>query len=305
MTNDWFVIINPTSGNGKSKKKIPKLVSELHNNSISFIHVITEHHNDGFKLVQKAISDGYRKFISVGGDGTLHNIVNGVMSQSIVKYSEIKIGIIPLGTGNDWVKTYGISKHLKKNIQTIKQEKSVLQDIGKINLLNSKSLIYFNNLAGIGFDGHVVNSITKYKKLRSLSYLVGVIKGFSTYKPIKLKITINNKEIFTTSLMTLIGICKYSGGGMQLTKNPNTTDGLFDITIAENITMNDVLWNIRKLFSGSIVNHPKVKTFKSNYIKININDDNQPFIQADGELITTSDLEFKVIPKAIQFIVPV
>jgi diacylglycerol kinase family enzyme len=84
MTNDWFVIINPTSGNGKSKKQIPKLLSELNTNSISFIHVITQYHNHGFELVQKAISEGYRKFISVGGDGTLHNIVNGVMSQQIV-----------------------------------------------------------------------------------------------------------------------------------------------------------------------------------------------------------------------------
>ena len=304
MTNDWFVIINPTSGNGKSKKLIPKLISELNANSISFIHVITEYHNHGFELVQKAISDGYKKFISVGGDGTLHNIVNGVMSQLIVNSSEIKIGVIPVGTGNDWIKTYGISKNIKKNIQVIKQENSILQDIGKINLINYKSIIYFNNLAGIGFDGHVVNSITKYKKLGSLSYLVGVIKGFSTYKPVQLKITINNKEIITTSLMTLIGICQYSGGGMQLTKNPDATDGLFDITIAENITIGNVLLNILKLFNGSIVNHPKVKTYKSNHVKIAIHDNSHPFIQADGELITTSNLEIQLIPKAIQFIIP-
>jgi diacylglycerol kinase family enzyme len=104
--------------------------------------------------------------------------------------------------------------------------------------------------------------------------------------------------------MTLVGICKYSGGGMQLTKNPNTTDGLFDITIAENITIGIVLLNILKLFNGTIVNHPKVKIFKSNHVKIEIHDDSKPFIQADGELITSSDLEFQLIPKAIQFIIP-
>ncbi|MFT7498840.1 MAG: diacylglycerol kinase (ATP) [Porticoccaceae bacterium] len=305
MTNDWFVIINPTSGNGKSKKQIPKLLSELNTNSISFIHVITQYHNHGFELVQKAISEGYRKFISVGGDGTLHNIVNGVMSQQIVNSFDIKIGVIPVGTGNDWIKTYGISKNIKKSVQVIKQEKTILQDVGKINLVNYKSIIYFNNLAGIGFDGYVVNSIHKYKKLGSLSYLVGVIKGFTTYKPVYLKITINNKEIITTSLMTLVGICKYSGGGMQLTKNPDSTDGFFDITIAENITMKDVLWNIRKLFNGRIVNHIKVKNFKSNHVKITVHDNSKPFIQADGELITTSNLEFQLIPKAIQFIIPV
>ncbi len=297
MNNHWFIIINPTSGNSKYKKYIPKL---LKSNDIVFQYKFTEYKNHEIELVQNAISNGYRKIISVGGDGTLHNIVNGIMSQNFVNSTDIKAAVFPTGTGNDWVKTYGITN----NITIIKQEKTTLQDIGKIYLEKDRSTIYFNNLAGIGFDGHVVNYINKYKKLGFISYLIGGIVGFSTYKPIDLKIIINQTEINIKSLMVLIGICKYSGGGMQLTKNVNSTDGLFDITIIKNINIMTLLVNILKLYNGKIVNHKKVTTYKTNKIKVIITDENSPYIQADGELIKTSDFEINLILKAIQFVTP-
>lgn len=304
MNSHWFVIINPTSGNGKSKKRIPKLLELLKEYNISFKSVETQYENHEIELVQNAISEGYRKIISVGGDGTLHNIVNGIMSQSVIKTSDIKVAVIPVGTGNDWVKTYGITTKIKENLSIIKNEKTTLQDIGKINLINSKSVVYFNNLAGIGFDGHTVNSINKYKKLGKISYLAGGLDGFTTYKPITTTLYFNNKEITTKSLMTLIGLCKYSGGGMKMTKDVNPTDGLFDITIIKIYGIGSVLLNLPKLYSGKIVNHKKVETYKTNKIKVTIPKGIKPFIQADGEIIPTSDFEVKMVPKAIQFVIP-
>ncbi len=304
MINNWFVIINPTSGNGKSKKQIPKLLKALKETNIPYEYKVTEHPNHSFEFVQNAILKGYRKIISIGGDGTLHNIVNGIMHQSTVNPSVIKVAVIPVGTGNDWVKTYRITTNINACLSIIKQEKTVYQDIGKINLLNSKSTVYFNNLAGIGFDGHTVNSINKYKRLGGLSYLVGGLDGFSTYKPITLKINFNTKEITTKSLMTLIGLCKYSGGGMQMTKNANPNDGLFDITIIKIYGFGRVLLNLSKLYNGKIVHHQKVETYKTDKIKVTIPKNTSPYIQADGELIESSDFEIELIPKAIQFVIP-
>ena len=304
MNNHWFVIINPTSGNRKYKKLIPRLLATLESNKILFNHKFTTYQKHEIELVQKAISDGYRKIISVGGDGTLHNIVNGIMSQKLVNSNEIKVAVFPTGTGNDWVKTYGITNNVIKNIEILKEEKIILQDIGKIYLEKDKSTIYFNNLAGIGFDGHVVKYINKYKKLGSISYLIGGIVGFFTYKPIDLKITLNEIEITIKSLMVLTGICQYSGGGMQLTKKPNSTDGLLDITIVKNINILTLLANVLKLYNGKIVDHKKVTTYKTKKIAIKITDKNTPYIQADGELIKSSDFKIELTPKAIQFVIP-
>ncbi len=303
MNTHWYVIINPASGNKRFKKKIPTLLNLLSIHNIEHTYGLTEYSEYEFELVQNAIKEGYRKIISVGGDGTLHHIVNGIMSQNDVNSNEIKVAVIPTGTGNDWVKTYGITNNILKSIELIKQEKTILQDIGKVTLENKKEPIYFNNLTGIGFDGHVVNYINKYKKLGSLAYIVGALMGFSTYKSSEFKIVFNNQEIVTKSLMTLIGICNYSGGGMQLTKNPNSTDGLLDISIIKDINIGTVLLNILKLYNGKIVDHKKVTTYKTNKINLTINDTSKPFIQSDGELITSSNFEISIVPKAIQFVI--
>ena len=102
--------------------------------------------------------------------------------------------------------------------------------------------------------------------------------------------------------MVVCGICKYSGGGMQFTKNVNTTDGLLDITIAKNLNFLDLIINLPKLYSGAIVNHKKVSTHKTSEITIKpIN--GTSFIQADGELITSDKLQINIIPKAINFVI--
>ena len=102
--------------------------------------------------------------------------------------------------------------------------------------------------------------------------------------------------------MTIIGICKFSGGGMQFTKDVNSTDGLLDITIAKNLTFWDLVLNLPKLYSGKIVNHKKVATFKTKEITVKPID-SEPFIQADDELIGTGKVSFKIIEKGIHFII--
>lgn len=302
MENTWYVIANPVSGNGAVKRKWNEIVSILNTNKLSFKFSFTKYHLHELELVKNATEKGFRKFISVGGDGTLHNVVNGIMSQ---KHNplDFKIAVIPLGTGNDWVKTYNISKNLNKTIAIIKKENTIIQDIGYIELLNSKKGVYFNNLAGLGFDGFVVNNINKYKKLGAFSYLYATIMSFFQYKKSLLTIEFNDNKLTTNSLLTLVGICQYSGGGMQLTKNINTNDGLFDISIAKNFSLIMMLLNIIKFYNGKIVNHKEIDNYKTSEIKIKSEDKNT-FIQADGELIGKGAFKAKIIPEALHFIIP-
>ena len=304
MYQKWFVIINPTSGNGKSKKLWPVISHELSKNNIDFEFSFTKYEKHSTTLIQNALNKGFKKFISVGGDGTLHNIVNGILILKIKNISEIKIGVIPIGTGNDWIKTYGISTNYKKAIQTIKKENTIYQDIGKITLSTNNKPYYFNNLAGIGFDGFVVNKVNKYKYLGFLAYLTGALVSLTKFKNNNLKINFNSTELKGKSLMFLFGICKYSGGGMQLTKDVKVRNGLFDISYIENIDLLTVITNIVNLFNGKITNHKAIKTFKSNKIEVEILSKHKAYIQADGELIPTDHFKVSILPKAIQFIVP-
>lgn len=304
MSAKWFVIINPTSGNGAAKKQWIPIYNELKKEQFYFDFAFTEHKKHSVTLLKNSLNQGITKFICVGGDGTLHTIVNGILNLNPPNISAIKLGIIPIGTANDWVKTYKISKDYKKAIQTIKAEFTVKQDIGKLLIYEHQKIVYFNNLAGIGFDGYVVNKVHKFKNLGFLAYLTGAILSIATYKKSRLQIKFNDIEIKERTLMLLIGICKYSGGGMQLTQNANPTDGLFDISHINKISLLTLLRNIGGLFNGNITNHKLVKNYKTSKLKIKDLDAQKTYIQADGELVGSGSFEAETISGTLNFIVP-
>jgi YegS/Rv2252/BmrU family lipid kinase len=298
----WFVIINPTSGNGLGQKKWPIIKSLLEAHHFVFEFAFTEHPKHSIELVHQNLKRNIKNFICIGGDGTIHNIVNGIMLQKNVKSTEIHVGVIPIGTGNDWVKTHKIPKDFDVAIKIIKKGNTAIQDIGKIELKNgAKPPVFFNNLAGIGFDGYVVSKIDKYKQIGALAYLYGALIGLFSFKTFHSKVSVNSKEISGKTLMILIGLCQYSGGGMQLTHTSNPFDALLDITIAKDFNKFEIIKNVAKLFNGNITNHKKITVLKTSSISIEINQEFKPFIQADGELIGSGPFEVSIIPKAFSF----
>ncbi|OUS02385.1 hypothetical protein A9Q86_03830 [Flavobacteriales bacterium 33_180_T64] len=298
----WFVIINPTSGNGSCKKKWAQIESLLAANDFTFEYAFTEYAKHSVNLVQNVINQGFKKIICVGGDGTLHNIINGIMSQSIVPTSEINVGVIPIGTGNDWVKTHHIPNNIVRAIEIIKRGTIKIQDVGKITLSNNQiPPVFFMNLAGIGFDGYVVSKVGKYKSIGAMAYLFGTLMGLFYFKNFNSEMAINSEVIKTKTLMILVGLCNYSGGGMQLTKSPNPFDGLFDVSIAKDLNKVDIITNVSKLFNGSIVNHPKIDSYKTTEIDVKVASEKHQFIQADGELIGTGNFKVSIIKKGFSF----
>lgn len=304
MNTDWFLIVNPTSGNGKSKKSWQHISTLLTNQGIRFSFAFSEYSKHESELVQNAIKNGFTKIISVGGDGTLHHIVNGIMSQKIVETNTIQLAVIPIGTGNDWVKTYNIPANIEKSILILKKGKTILQDIGQLTTEND-TITYFNNVAGIGYDGYVASKLKKLKRFGGIAYLLSGLYGLLFYKKSIFTIEINNQIINEKCLMVVFGICKYSGGGMQFTKNVNTSDGLLDITIAKNLSLLDMVLNLPKLYNGKIIHHKKVNTYKTKIVKVLPKKASElPFIQADGELINSGSVSVTIIKNAIQFMVP-
>ncbi|WOC41179.1 diacylglycerol kinase family lipid kinase [Polaribacter sp. HL-MS24] len=299
--NSWFIIANPTSGNRKFSVLWKEIQQILNENKLAYSFAFTQFSKHEIELVQKAIQQGFRNFISVGGDGTLHQVVNGIMLQRYVKTSDITIGVIPLGTGNDWIKTYNIPEDIKKSIDIITQKNTILQDIGVLMQKNS-IISYFNNVAGLGYDGYIVQKLNSLKKFGSIAYLLAGLYGLLFYKKGNFKIEFDHKKIKTRSLMTIFGICRFSGGGMQFTKEVDSSDGFLDITIAKNLTLFDLLFNIQKLYNGKIVHHPKIETYRSKKITV-VPQNPKTIIQADGELIGKGTISVSIIEKAIHFVI--
>jgi YegS/Rv2252/BmrU family lipid kinase len=301
MSMSWFIIVNPSSGNRNISEQWEKIQQLLKTKKIDFSFAFTQFSKHEIELVDKAIQNGFRNIISIGGDGTLHHVVNGIMQQRYVKTSNITIAVIPQGTGNDWIKTYNIPNDIEKAIEIISKKKTILQDIGVLETENN-IVSYFNNVAGLGYDGYIVNKLKTLKRFGSIAYLLSGLAGLLFYKKSVFKIIFDDKTIETKCLMTIFGLCKFSGGGMQFTKDVNSSDGLFDITIAKNLNLFDLVFNLPKLYSGKIVHHKKVETYKTKEITV-IPQTTKPFIQADGELIGTGKVSLKIIEKAIKFVI--
>ncbi|KAB8152090.1 YegS/Rv2252/BmrU family lipid kinase [Kordia sp. TARA_039_SRF] len=298
----WFLIVNPTSGSFSRKRKWTQITAAFEANELPYDFTFTQKPQHEYELVLEALQKGYRKFVCVGGDGTLHHIVNGLMQQQQVSLEEIKLAVIPLGTGNDWVKTYKIPTNIAKAVQIIKDEHTVFQDIGKLSLLQEPTTVFFNNVAGLGFDGYVVKRNERLKFLGPMSFLVSTVLGLISYKASEFTITSKEKEITSKSLLTIVGICQFSGGGMQLTKDVDPTDGLFDVSMAKRFSFWTLIRNVVRLFNGKIVNHPEVETFKTDAITIETSQKNT-YIQADGELIGTGGFVAEILSKKLQFVV--
>tara|TARA_R110000787_G_scaffold17133_4_gene54050 strand:- start:1728 stop:2666 length:939 start_codon:yes stop_codon:yes gene_type:complete len=303
VENSWFLIVNPTSGNTNFKKSWNRIQDLLKTKEIHFSFAFTQYTKHELILVDEAIKQGYRKFISVGGDGTLHHVVNGIMMQRYTNSSNIKLAVIPLGTGNDWIKTYNIPNSIENSIEIIQKEASFLQDIGCLELPNNR-IEYFNNIAGIGYDGYVVKKLKSLKMFGGIAYLLAGLSGLFFYKKSSYQISIQNEILEDKCLMVLFGICQFSGGGMQMTKDPKPNDGLLDITIAKNFSFFDLIFNLPKLYNGKIVHHKKVATYKVNQLGIK-DASKQSIIEADGEMIGSGSLKVSIIKKVIQFVIPI
>lgn len=297
----FFVIINPVSGHGKGKTTWQKIKPKLDQHfNIQFAYSAYSKHE--IEITKTAIKKGFKHFIIIGGDGTLNNFINGVFSQNHIASNAITFGVIPIGTGNDWVKTHKIPKNTTKALQTILNGQIDTQDVGCIRYLNSGLPdSYFINVAGVGFDGLVVNIVKDKRSFGKLTYILGAIKGLSKVKLFDVTITKDKKAIkHSNCFMIQIGIGKYTGSNMQLTKTPNPKDGLFDITIGLNLTKWDIIKNLPLLFNGKIVNHNKVNTYKTKRLQLDF-EDPIPFMQSDGEQLTKGNIEVSILSKAICF----
>lgn len=298
---EWYIVCNPTSGGGINNRSLKRILNYFQKFDLSYHLVLTQYAHHEENLVREAIMMGYRNFVCIGGDGTIHHMINGIMKQGFVDSSKIILAAIPKGTGNDWVKNYEIPRSEEKAVELIFKGKTTTQDIGKITINTSNKISFFTNAAGIGFDAFVVKNIQKYRKWKKLSYLLGGLTGFASFKNSKIKYQVHSKNKKDKLFMMNIGLCKYSGGGMQLTDYFNHQPGYFDLTIIESIVFSRIILNLNNLYNGKIAKIKEVNCSRTKSVEILTN--KHYYIQADGELIGKGPVSFELIPSSIQFII--
>ena len=307
MTNRWSVIVNPVSGGGKGLSDFPKISRLLRESGIEHDPVFTEHRYHATELAVEAANRGYRKIIVVGGDGTLNEVVNGLFIQKQCEPKEILLAVIAVGTGNDWVRTFGIPRNYSAVVRAIKEGYSYLQDVGKVSYSESQyeQTRYMANVAGMGFDAYVIE-IFNHLKLKGFKgkwlYLYSLLKGYFSARPAGAIIEVDGKVVYNRLLFSLaVGICRYNGGGIQQLPRAVANDGLLDMTMIRPVHWWHVIFRVPRLFNGDIYSIGHVHHAQGKVVKITTAP-SMP-LETDGELLGGTPVTISVVPQAIQIVV--
>ncbi len=302
---EWFVIVNPNAGRKKGEKDWLEIARLLTEAGLEFTCVFTDAPNHAVKLARKYIDAGFRKILVVGGDGTLNEVINGVFRQHRFAPDEILIGMISVGTGNDWGRTFNIPAGYKDAIDVIVKENTFRQDIGKV-IYKSKDKThsrYFINMAGLGFDALVAKKTNLQKasgKGGPLSYLINLLTSLIVHKSTDTKLIIDGKPVNEDIFSMSVAICQYNGGGMKQAPDAVPDDGLFDITLITKVTRMTVLRNVTKLYDGSFVKLSQVKQFRGQVVQVESNP--KLFLETDGESLGHTPITFEIMPRCITII---
>ncbi|MEH6455898.1 MAG: diacylglycerol kinase family protein [Cocleimonas sp.] len=299
----WQVIINPSAGNGKAGKQWKNIEAALIKANITFKVNRSERALHCTEIAKLLIEHGTRKLIGIGGDGTNHEIINGLMQQNIVPTNEVVYGFIPVGTGNDWVKTHNIPMNIIKAVAIIKAGKTTLQDIGlaKYYRNNQPEQRYFVNVAGMAYDAYITQ---ESNRTNALHYYLLIFKCLFEYVSKQARIVLDGKEVANQHFYTInIGLCKYSGGGMQFVPHAEIDDGQFAISYVNSIPKLKVIASTHYLYGGKIAKFKDAKLYKAKHMKVEAVDDAPTLLELDGEFVGETPVEFEVIPKALKVIV--
>lgn len=294
-TRNILFIVNPVAGNGKTKEVLPiineKLVQYRH--LISYKILISKFKGDIITEVKNHYDQGYREFVAVGGDGTLSELINGFILPLVDKPT---IGIIPMGTGNDFVRNIDSNRDVDKIFHAIIENEYKTIDVGVVNNY------YFLNVCSFGIDGPIIEDTDRLKKYipGQGSYLLSTLKAGLTFKASEVSLKYSGKSIKEKMILVAIGNGKYFGGGMKIFPDANLEDGYLDMVKVKNVGKLKFVKEMSKIYSGKLDQVEEVTYSRINELEID-NDEKKYWINADGNLVGRTPAKVRIICKGINY----
>ena len=299
-------IVNPHAGNGSTGRIWP-LIEVLAKDRLGpFESYITKGPGDAIQFARKAATDKAKLFVCVGGDGTLNEVVNGIMMNEESVRSELMLGFIPNGTGCDFIRTVSIPQDIEQTVNLIASGHARRIDLGALFFKNHKGrdcCRYFHNIASFGLGGEVVQRVNRTTKALGpfISFMWATIISVFLCGTKSIRILIDGsfeKKVSVWNMVIANG--QYHGGGMWVAPNASVCDGLLHITIIGDLTIPEVFLNLSKLYNGRIYEMDKVitKTCK----KVAAISDDRVLLEVDGEQPGMLPVAAKTIPGALKII---
>lgn len=289
-----FFIVNPVAGNGRGKRIWEEIRTKLFKSIGEHDYKFTEFPGDATELARDAVLKGYDTIVSCGGDGTVNEVLNGLVN------SNVNFTILPLGTGSDFGKTIGI-KSYEDTIRALNNGEVVLADVGKVYFHNENKERYFFNILEIGFGAEVMEYVNTHKKHRKYAFLIGVVATVMKMKKFRIELDYNSQSLTFESIEVIVANGKYFGGGMLASPSSKINDGKLDVHILKAVSKLKTLTRLRDLINGTYIEKGYSQDFQLD--KIDFKGEEQ-LVEMDGEVVGRTPISIVIEKKAVKLLVP-
>ena len=284
------IIINPKSGKRAFRRQRIYLWKLLRKRREPFVYRVTKYAEHAIELGRELVERGCDEILVLGGDGTLSEVINGIMRADIPEEQRAKIsfGIMPRGTGNDWGRFWGLTKDFKKSLDRFFNGEKQPLDVGCITYWRNGIVHhrYFINSVGFGVDSLTCQWATTLKYYigsHHVNYFFALLAAICVHKSQKIELIVDGKTIVNDMLFTMnIGNGPFSGGGIKQNPDADPRDGVFHSIFVQTPTFRQVLKAIPRLFDGSLTDLDFVHSFVGKEVEVNTR--KHLMFEADGIL---------------------
>ena len=309
-----LVIVNPKSAAGATSSRWTEIASDFRTHFGAFQVAFTKGHGDGVALAKRAVESGRKFIIACGGDGTIHEVANGILESGA---KDVELGILPSGTGGDFRRTIGIPTEIREVARTLREGKTKQIDVGRVTFqdFNNETVSrYFLNVSSFGLSAAIIENV---KSTTSLSWLpANIVRGKASFalstlqkvldlnfKTVRVKID-DKQEKQLNTINFCICNARYFGGGMKIAPDAKLNDGLLDVVNIGDIKTAKILLNAYKLYGGTHLSLSEVKATLARKIEVSPINNEDVHIEIDGELLGKLPAIYEIVSNALKIRVP-
>ena len=293
------LIANPNAGRGQVDKALPRVESVLKNENLSYRIVRTTHPGHATEAARQALRDGERYLVAVGGDGTVHEVVNGMVSGGGPLVSDAVLGVVAAGSGSDFIRSFGPPADAEQAARHLAGDQVRPLDVGTVTCADGETRC-FANIAQVGLGAAVVARAAGLRAGRLLGgarYAAAFWLTLPGFRPAPATLDADGHSYAWRAFNVVVANCRFYGGGMQISPNSDPGDGLLDILVMTG-PKSDSFTTLPKVYKGAHLPHRNIAELRAGRLSVEA-DPGFP-VEADGELLGTTPASFGIIPGALR-----
>jgi len=291
------LIANPNAGRGTVDKALPRIESVLKQANLDYRIVRTTHPGHATEAARLALRDGERYLVAVGGDGTEHEVVNGMISGGGPVAADAVLGVVAAGSGCDFVRSFGLPPDAEQAAARLAGDRVRPIDVGTVTCADGNTRC-FVNIAEVGLGAAVVAKAAGLGRfLGGARYAAGFWLTLPRFRPAAVRLDANGQYRAWRAFNVVVANCRFYGGGMQISPNSDPGDCLLDVLVMTG-PKSDSFTTLPKVYKGAHLPHRNIAELRAAQLSIEA----EPYFQveADGELLGTTPASFGIIPGAIR-----